>query len=60
MLCVAYVASRGKRTMAAVLHELKVWRAEGVETGEPTETVYEAYAKPALIRCQQIHEITTE
>ena len=33
MLCVAYVASRGKRTMAAVLHELKVWRAEGVETG---------------------------
>ena len=30
MLCVAYVASRGKRTMAAVLHELKVWRAEGV------------------------------
>ena len=45
MLCVAYVASRGKRTMAAVLHELKVWRAEGVETGEPTEAVYEAYAK---------------
>ena len=30
MLCVAYVASRGKRTMAAVTHELKVWRAEGV------------------------------
>ena len=33
MLCVAYVASRGKRTMGAVSHELKVWRAEGVETG---------------------------
>ena len=30
MLCVAYVASRGKRTLAAVTHELKVWRAEGV------------------------------
>ena len=30
MLCVAYVASRGKRTMGAVSHELKVWRAEGV------------------------------
>ena len=26
MLCVAYVASCGKRTMAAVVHELKVWR----------------------------------
>ena len=38
MLCVAYVASRGKRTMAAVLHELKVWRAEGVETGEQADT----------------------
>ena len=37
MLCVAYVASRGKRTMAAVLHELKVWRAEGVETGEQAD-----------------------
>ena len=29
--------SRGKRTMAAVLHELKVWRAEGVETGEQAD-----------------------
>ena len=37
MLCVAYVASRGKRTMAAVTHELKVWRAEGVETGEQAD-----------------------
>ena len=37
MLCVAYVASRGKRTMAAVLHELKVRRAEGVETGEQAD-----------------------
>ena len=31
MLCVAYVASCGKRTMAAVVHELKVWRTEGVD-----------------------------
>ena len=37
MLCVAYVASKGKRTMAAVTHELKVWRAEGVETGEQAD-----------------------
>lgn len=37
MLCVAYVASRGRRTMAAVNHELKVWRAEGVETGEQAD-----------------------
>ncbi len=44
MLCVAYVASRGKRTMAAVLHELKVWRAEGVETGEQADARwYEVY-----------------
>ena len=38
MLCVAYVASKGKRTMGAVSHELKVWRAEGVETGEQADT----------------------
>ena len=37
MLCVAYMAGRGKRTMASVLHELKVWRAEGVETGEQAD-----------------------
>ncbi len=33
MLCTAYVASTGRSTMAAVAHELKVWRTEGVETG---------------------------
>lgn len=37
MLCVAYVASKGKKTMGAVSHELKVWRAEGVETGEQAD-----------------------
>ena len=37
MLCVAYVASRGRRTMASVDHELKVWRTEGVETGEQAD-----------------------
>ena len=37
MLCVAYVASRGKRTMGAVSHELKVWRAEVVESGEQAD-----------------------
>ena len=34
---VGFAPSRGKRTMAAVLHELKVWRAEGVETGEQAD-----------------------
>ena len=37
MLCTAYMAGRGKRTMASVIHELKVWRAEGVETGEQAD-----------------------
>ena len=30
MLCTAYVASTGRSTMAAVVHELKVWRTEGL------------------------------
>ncbi len=33
----AYVASTGRRTIAAVVHELKVWRTEGVETGEQAD-----------------------
>ena len=37
MLCTAYVASTGRSTMAAVAHELKVWRTEGVETGEQAD-----------------------
>lgn len=37
MLCLAYLAGKGKRTMGAVSHELKVWRAEGVETGEQAD-----------------------
>ena len=32
-----YRLTPGKRTMAAVTHELKVWRAEGVETGEQAD-----------------------
>ena len=53
MLCVAYVASRGKRTMAAVTHELKVWRAEGVETGE------QADAHLKLLALRQSRAITS-
>ena len=49
MLCVAYVASKGKRTMAAVTHELKVWRAEGVETGEQAD----AHLKLLALRAQR-------
>ena len=37
MLCLAYLAGRGKRTMGALSHELKVWRAEGVSTGEEAD-----------------------
>ena len=37
MLCLAYLAGKGKRTMGALNHELKVWRAEGVQTGEEAE-----------------------
>ncbi len=37
MLCIAYVASKGKCTMGAVEHELRVWRNEGVETGEQAD-----------------------
>lgn len=37
MLCLAYTSGKGKRTMGAVSHELKVWRAEGVESGEQAD-----------------------
>lgn len=37
LLCIAYVASKGKKTVGAVSHELKVWRTEGVETGEQAD-----------------------
>ena len=37
MLCLAYLAGKGKRTMGALNHELKVWRAEGVQTGEEAD-----------------------
>lgn len=37
MLALTYVSSQGRRTMGAVSHELKVWRTEGVETGEQAD-----------------------
>jgi len=37
MLCLAYTSGRGRRTMGAVIHELRVWCAEGVETGEQAD-----------------------
>jgi len=49
MLCVAYMAGRGRRTMASVIHELKVWRAEGVETGEQAD----AHLKLLALRAQR-------
>lgn len=46
MLCLAYTAGKGRRTMGAVSHELKVWRAEGVENGEQAD----AYLKLLALR----------
>jgi hypothetical protein len=37
MLCITYLAAKGKTTVGAVAHELKVWRTEGVETGEQAD-----------------------
>lgn len=33
MLCVTYLASQPRRTVAALIHELKAWREAGVENG---------------------------
>lgn len=49
MLCLAYLAGRGKRTMGALSHELKVWRAEGVQTGEEAD----AHLKLLALRQQR-------
>ena len=49
MLCLAYLAGRGKRTMGALNHELKVGRAEGVQTGEEAD----AHLKLLDLRAQR-------
>ena len=49
MLCLAYLAGRSKRTIGAVSHELKVWRAEGVRTGQEAD----AYLKLLDLRRQR-------
>ena len=49
MLCVVYMAGRGRRSMASVIHELKVWRNEGVETGEQAD----AHLKLLALRQQR-------
>ena len=49
MLCLAYMAGKGKRTMGALTHELKVWRAEGVQTGEEAD----AHLKLLDLRAQR-------
>ena len=49
MLCLAYLAGKGKRTMGALSHELKVWRAEGVQTGEEAD----AHLKLLDLRAQR-------
>ena len=47
MLCLAYVSSKGMRTLGAAIHELKVWRAEGVETGEQADAHLKLLARRA-------------
>lgn len=37
MLCLEYMCGKSKRTLGAVSHELKVWRTEGVESGEQAD-----------------------
>ncbi len=37
MLCLSWLAGQDKRTVGALRHELKVWRAEGVESGEQAD-----------------------
>ena len=49
MLCLAYLAGKDKRTMGALNHELKVWRAEGVQTGEEAD----AHLKLLALRAQR-------
>ena len=49
MLGLACLACKGKRTMGALNHELKVWRAEGVQTGEEAD----AHLKLLDLRAQR-------
>lgn len=37
LLCITYLAAKDKRTTGALNHELKVWRTEGIETGEQAD-----------------------
>ncbi len=37
MLCLAYLAGKGRKTSGALSHELKVWKCDGVETGEQAD-----------------------
>jgi hypothetical protein len=49
MLCLAYLAAKGKKTLGALSHELKVWRTEGVETGEQAD----AHLKLLALRAER-------
>ncbi len=44
MLCVSYLASKNKRTIAALRHCLKVWQADGVTTGEEADAYLQLLA----------------
>lgn len=50
MLCITYLASKEKRTIAALRHTLNVWKNEGVTTGE------EADAYLQLLSVRETHE----
>lgn len=49
MLCISYLATRGKATLAALAHELKAWQAEGVENGEAADR----YLKLLALRAER-------
>lgn len=44
LLCISYLACKGKRTVGAVSHELKAWQAEGVSTGEEADAYLQKLA----------------
>lgn len=44
LLCITYLAGKGRRTVGAVTHEVKAWQAEGVVTGEDADAYLQKLA----------------
>ncbi len=50
LLCITYLAGSGKATIGGLSHELKAWRADGVENGETAD------AHLRLLEQRKLHE----